>query len=201
MDEKSRKNLTKLGIIQIVKFSVILAAYEGFVVFLFFLYHNRTGAAFTDPSGIGWVILMMLPFAFNIQKKIFDASWSGRITKVNDPPEAERSSYMMKSYTPAFLTRTKDLRVVTVEVGIKKYREIVLFGDETGLGDTYYHVGDSVTKFHGLKYPVNYTTKRNEIFCPVCGRFSKTTSKRCYWCKSELTDPEREHQVDETVTG
>ena len=83
-----------------------------------------------------------------------------------------------------------DIRVIEIDVGNKKIKEVVLIGDESGLADYYYRVGDVVEKYAGLKYPVNYSSPRAEIFCPVCGRFNKVGEEKCYVCKNKLTKAE-----------
>ncbi len=193
MDTNSRKKLRNLGIWQMAKTVLLLILYAGVVLFLFGKYHTSTGAAFTDPSGIAWILMLLVPFAFKLHKKIIDLPWEGTVTGIKDLKGSERSVYVMKSYTPGFVIRQSEMRVVTVKREDRSIREIVLVGDEIGLGDGYYRVGERVEKFAGLKYPVNYTTNRNEIFCPVCSRFNKMERKRCYWCKSTLIDPERFH--------
>lgn len=193
MDSNSRKKLKIAGICQMLKVAVGLLLYVGLVVFLFWKYNAATGEAFTDPSGIAWILMLLVPFAFKVHKKIIDFPWEGTVTGCKDLKGSERSVYVMKSYTPGFVIRQSEMRVVTVTRDDKSIREIVLVGDEIGLGDGYYRVGERVEKFAGLKYPVNYTTSRNEIFCPVCSRFNKMEKKRCYWCKARLIDPERFH--------
>ncbi len=196
MDEKSYKELKKLGTMQLLKYILIFVGFEGFTIGLFFLYHAKTGAKFTDPSGIFWVLMLMVPFAFKLHRRIFDAPWSGEIKMVKDPKSSERTSYLSKSYALNFLMKNEgyEIRVVTVLTGTRGNRDIVLVGDEIGLGDSYYHIGDKVTKFTGLKYPVNYTTDRNEKFCPICGALNRIEDDRCYICKHRLVDPERIHR-------
>lgn len=193
MDKKSYESLKKLALRQRLKYAAILLGVWAVTFALFFLYRAKTGAGFTDPSGIAWVLMLMSPFAFKVHRRIFEPSWEGEIRAVITPSDSERSSYLAKSYALPFLIKNKgyDLQVVKVHTGTKGMQEVVLVGEDYGLGDSYYHIGDKIVKFAGLKYPVSYTSERNEIFCPVCGQFNTQDSVKCYVCKNKLTDPER----------
>lgn len=193
MNPNDYKQLRKLALLQQLKYSLICLAVFGITFLLFWLYHAKTGGKFTDPSGIFFVLLLMIPFFFKLYRRIFERSWCGEVKRIKDPDSSERSDYLSKSYTPSFLIKNKgyDVRVVTVATTTRGMREIVLVGNEAGLGDSYYHIGDKVQKFPGLKYPVNYTTKRPEIFCPVCGSFNRLDDTKCYACKSTLVNLER----------
>ncbi len=201
MDEKSLKGLKKLARGQQIKYSLIFLAIVGFTFFLYWIYHTKTGGKFTDPSGIFFVIMLMVPFIFKVHRRIFERSWRGEVKRVKDPDSSERSSYLSKSYALPFLMKNKglDVRVVTVATTTLGNRDIILVGDEVGLGDSYYRVGDKVQKFPGLKYPVNYTTDRPEVFCPVCGSFNRLDEDKCYLCKHALVDPERKRIVPEKI--
>ncbi len=193
MDETSYKGLRKIARLQQLKYTLICLGIIGFTFFLVWVYQEKTGGKFTDPSGIFFVLMLMIPFFFKLYRRIFERSWRGEVKLIKDPDNAERPGYLSKSYTPTFLVKNKgyDVRVVTVATTTLGNRDIILVGNEAGLGDSYYHVGDKVQKFPGLKYPVNYTTRRAEIFCPVCGSFNRLDDDRCYVCKSQLVDPER----------
>ena len=190
MNETTFKQLRKLAFLQQLKYTLICLAVFGITFLLFWVYRTKTGGSFTDPSGIFFVLLLMIPFFFKLYRRIFERSWRGEIKRIKDPDSSERSGYLSKSYTPSFLIKNKgyDVRVVTVATTSRGMREIVLVGDEAGLGDSYYHIGDQVQKFPGLKYPVNYTTGRAEIFCPVCGSFNRLDDTKCYACKSRLVN-------------
>lgn len=193
MDQKSYNALKKLALGQRMKYlAIFLGIWIGTFV-LFFIYRSKTGASFTDPSGIAWVLLLLVPFAFKIHRRIFEKSWLGEVRSIRNPDSSERQSYLSKSYALPFLIKNKgyDLQVVKVHTGTHGMQEIVLVGDDYGLGDSYYHIGYKVVKFAGLKYPVSYTSERNEIFCPVCAHFNTPDSKKCYVCKKPLVDPER----------
>lgn len=196
MDNNAYRGLRKLARGQQIKYSLIFLAIVGFTFFLYWVYHTKTGGKFTDPSGIFFVIMLMVPFIFKVHRRIFEVSWEGEVKRVKDPDSSERSSYLSKSYALPFLMKNKglDVRVVTVVTTTRGNRDIILVGDEVGLGDSYYRIGDKVRKFPGLKYPVNCTTDRPEIFCPVCGSFSRLDETKCYLCKHPLTDPERKHK-------
>ncbi len=201
MDEKSLKGLKKLARGQQIKYSLIFLAIVAATFGLYWLYHVKTGGKFTDPSGIFFVIMLMVPFIFKVHRRIFEVSWQGEVKRVKDPDSSERSSYLSKSYALPFLMKNKglDVRVVTVATTTRGNRDIILVGDEVGLGDSYYRVGDKVRKFPGLRYPVNYTTDRPEAFCPVCGSFSRLEEDKCYICKHILVDPERKRIVPEKI--
>lgn len=194
MNPNDYKQLRKLAFLQQLKYSLICLVIFGITFLLFWVYHTKTGGSFTDPSGIFFVLLLMIPFFFKLYRRIFERSWRGEVKRIKDPDSSERSGYLSKSYTPSFLIKNKgyDVRVVTVATTTRGMREIVLVGNEVGLGDSYYHIGDKVQKFPGLKYPVNYTTSRPEIFCPVCGSFNRLDDTKCYACKSNLVNPERQ---------
>lgn len=201
MDEKAYKGLRKIALIQQIKYTLITLAIVAVTFLLFWVYHAKTGGSFTDPSGIFFVLLLMVPFFFKLHRRIFERSWRGEVKSVKDPDSSERSSYLSKSYAPSFLIKNKgyDVRVVTITTTTNGTRDIVLVGDEVGLGDSYYRVGDKVQKFPGLKYPVSYTTDRPEIFCPVCGSFNKLEENHCYVCKQPLVDPERKRIIQEKI--
>lgn len=193
MDQKSYQALKKLAFRQRLKYIIITLAIWVVTLALFLIYHFKTGAAFTDPSGIAWVLLLLVPFAFKLHRRIFEKEWVGEIRTIKIPKDAERSQYIGKSYSLSFLIKNKgyDMSVVTASSTTIGQREIVLVGDEAGLADSYYRIGDKIVKFAGLKYPINYTNARNEIFCPICGNFNTKDSDHCYVCKSQLIDPER----------
>lgn len=193
MDKKSYESLKKLALGQRLKYAAILIGVWAVTFVLFFLYRSKTGANFTDPSGIAWVMLLMSPFLFKVHRRIFESSWEGEIRSIITPSDAERSSYLSKSYALPFLIKNKgyEIQVVKVHTKNRGMQEIVLVGEDYGLGDSYYHIGDLVVKFSGLKYPVSYSSERDEVFCPVCGNFSTQDSLKCYVCKKKLTDPKR----------
>ncbi len=199
MDISSYQKLRKLARLQQFKYSLLSLAVFGVTFLLFLLYREKTGGSFTDPSSIFFVLLLMIPFFFKFYRRIFERSWQGEVKYIRYPDSSERSGYLARSYTPSFLVSLKgdELCVVTVSTTALGTREIILIGNEAGLGDSYYRIGDKVQKFPGLKYPVNYTTDRPEIFCPVCGSFNRLTDSRCYDCKHPLIDPERKQLVPE----
>ncbi|MBO5256227.1 MAG: hypothetical protein J6C42_01835, partial [Clostridia bacterium] len=153
MNDTTYRQLRKLAFLQQLKYTLICLAVFGITFLLFWVYRTKTGGSFTDPSGIFFVLLLMIPFFFKLYRRIFERSWRGEIKRIKDPDSSERSGYLSKSYTPSFLIKNKgyDVRVVTVATTSRGMREIVLVGDEAGLGDSYYHIGDQVQKFPGLK--------------------------------------------------
>lgn len=193
MDTKSYAAIKKIANRVRLKYILITLAIWCATFALFFIYHFATGAKFTDPSGIAWVLMLMIPFAFKLHRRIIEKEWTGEIRNIKIPTDAERSAYLSQSYTPAFLIKNKgyNIAVLTVHTTTQGNREVVLVGEQSGLADSYYMIGDRVTKFAGLKYPVNYTTERGEVFCPICGNFNDKNSGKCYVCKSALADCER----------
>lgn len=193
MDQKSYHALKKLALRQRLKYLAVLLGIWITTFVLYFIHHSKTGTKFTDPSGIAWVLLLMVPFLFKIHRRIFEKSWTGEVRSIRNPDSSERQAYLAKSYALPFLIKNMgyDLQVVKVHTDTAGMQEIILVGDEYGLGDSYYHIGERVVKFAGLKFPVSYTSERSEIFCPICGNFNTTDSKKCYVCKKPLVNPER----------
>ena len=185
------RKFQRIARLQQLKYSLIVLAIVGVTFLLFLLYRAKTGGSITDPSGIFFVLLLMIPFVFKLHRRIFERSWDGRIIKIRYPDSSERAGYRSRSYTSPLLLSFcgEELCVVTVSAGSRGTREIILVGNEAGLGDSYYRIGDTVRKFPGLKYPANETSGRAELFCPVCGSFSRPDDSRCYACKSALVDP------------
>ena len=188
MNNLSLQKFRRLARLQQLKYSLICLVVFGVTFLLYLLYRTKTGGSITDPSGIFFVILLMIPFFFKLHRRIFEQSWCGEIKHIRYPDSSERPGYLSKSYAPPIRIANKDdeLCVVTASTASHGIREIILVGNEAGLGDSYYRIGDKVQKFPGLKYPINYTTDRPEIFCPVCGSFNRPDDNRCYSCKYPL---------------
>lgn len=190
MTDRARKKLKELSRKQLTKYVLIFLFYEMCIVASYLIYYQKTGERFTDPVGFFWILFMMIPFAFKLHKRIFEPAWRGEVKIVRDPKNSQRQAYILRSYKPGFLIKNKgyEVRVVDVFTYNKGYQEIILVGDEANLADNYYHPHDRVERLPGLRYPINCTSERDEIFCPVCGHFNKKGEKRCYACKNKLVD-------------
>ena len=179
-----------------LKYSLITVAILGADIGGYFLWHAKTGGSWTAPPVFLFVLCLFLPVLFKLHKRIFETSWTGTVKSVSDPPDSMRSEYLSKSYAVPFLMKNRGFQIAVVKVlqdsEKEKFREIVLVGDEFALSESYYHVGDRVQKFAGLKYPVNLSSDRNEVFCPRCGSFNSFTDTKCYICKAPVIPMNRD---------
>lgn len=182
-----RERLTYLGL----TVGILAADVGGY-----FLWHAKTGRSWTAPPVFFFVLCLFLPVLFKLHRRFLERSWAGTVKSVSDPPDSMRSEYLSKSYALPFLMKNKGYQIAVVKVmtdgGTGKLREIVLVGDEFALSESYYHVGDRVQKFAGLKYPVNLTSTRKEVFCPRCGAFNSFTDTKCYICKGPVIPMNRD---------
>lgn len=189
MTDRARNKLKELSRKQLLKYTLIFLIYEGCIVLSYLIYNRKTGEEFTDPVGFFWILFMMIPFAFKLHKRLFEPAWRGEVKIIKDPPSSQRQGYILRSYKAGFLIKNKGYEVRVIDVFTNKgYQEIILVGDEAKLADHYYRPHDKVERMPGLRYPINCSSPRDEIFCPVCGHFSKKGEKRCYACKNKLVD-------------
>lgn len=153
------------------------------VIAVWFGYCRLWERPWNDPSAIAFTILLVVPFCWpKIQNRWFEKEWHGTVVRIRDKEELPINTRF----------RFREMRTnLEITFRTDEGSEVLVFkeGDAYKIAANYYHMDDKVWKLPCLPYPIDLDdteTRREDVFCPRCGRFNRIEKKRCRWCHAPV---------------